>query len=144
MKTPYCTALGIRRREVDQVRIAISVAVDTAAILEAQGREIARAIAAEHGVAAGDILLPENAYFARMRSARASVAHERSLADARLEQLRERARDSYGAMKAIEGAADDYRADLTRQRSAAEQAEADDRAAIAIALRRLRDRSRLA
>ncbi len=140
MKTPYCTALRIQRREVDRIRIAISVAIDETDRLDRHAVELARRVAAEHAHAAADGLLPENAYFARMKAERGRVARDKALADARLDQLRDKARDSYGAMKAVESAAETFRDGEARRLGAAEQASADDRAAIdtIAALRRLR------
>lgn len=129
MKTPYCGALGIQRREVDQIRIAISVAVDRADTLAARAQEIRCTVEAERALAAADWALPENRYFARMRAERARVAAEKAAADARLDQLRDKAREAYGSMKAVEGAAERFREDATRALDAAEQAALDDRAA---------------
>jgi hypothetical protein len=129
MKTPYCGVLGIQRREVDQIRIAISVAVDRADGLGRRSDEIARTLAAERALAVGDRLLPENGYFLRMHAERARVDAERRVAEAQLDQLRAKAREAYGSMKAVEGAAATYRDDVSRLRAAAEQAATDDRAA---------------
>lgn len=144
MKTPYCTALGVQKREVDQIRIAISVAVDRATGLEREGVEIVRSVSAERAVAAADWQLPENMYFARMRAERGRVEAERRMADARLDQLRAQAREVYGAMKAVEGAADRFRVEHARKAGAAEQGAADDRAAADFirAVRTLRERRR--
>jgi hypothetical protein len=140
MKTPYCTALRIQRRDVDRIRIAISVAIDESDRLDRHGLEMARRVADEHACAVSDGLLPANGYFTRMKLERARIARERALADARLDQLRDKARDSYGAMKAVETAADAFRDGEARRLEAAEQASADDRAALDMlaALRRLR------
>lgn len=129
MKTPYCGVLGIQRREVDQIRIAISVAIDRADGLDRRADEIARTLAAERALAVGDRLLPENGYFLRMSAERDRVAAERRLAEAQLDQLRAKAREAYGSMRAVEGAAAAFRDDATRAQAAAEQAASDDRAA---------------
>lgn len=129
MKTPYCGALGIQRREVDQIRIAISVAVDRADALAARAHEIHCTVEAERTLAASDWTLPENRYFARMRAERTRVATEKAVADARLDQLRGKAREAYGSMKAVEGAAERFREEAARTLDAAEQAALDDRAA---------------
>lgn len=129
MKTPYCGVLGIQRREVDQIRIAISVAIDRTDGLDRRADEIARTLAAERALAVGDRLLPENGYFLRMSAERDRVAAERRLAEAQLDQLRAKAREAYGSMRAVEGAAAAFRDDATRAQAAAEQAASDDRAA---------------
>lgn len=128
MKTPYCGALGIRRREVDEIRIAITVAVDRVDGLDARAREIHTTVAAERQLAATDLSLPENGYFLRMRAERARVEAEQAAAAARLDRLRDQAREVYGSMRAIEGAAERYRDEALRRAEAAEQAAADDRA----------------
>lgn len=140
MKTPYCTALRIQRREVDRIRIAISVAIDESERLDRHAVELARRVADEHARAAADWLLPENGYFARMKAERGRIARDKALAAARLDQLRDKARDSYGAMKAVEGAAELFREGETRRIDTIEQASADDRAALDViaALRHLR------
>ncbi len=129
MKTPYCTALRVQRREVDQIKIAIGSAVERVGRLERKGAEIVRSVASEREVAATDWTLPENMYFARMRAERELVQREAAIADAKLDQLRAQAREVYGGMKAVEGAAERYRIEETRKLGAAEQIAADDRAA---------------
>jgi hypothetical protein len=129
MKTPYHAALTIQQRTVDQIKVEISVAIDTADRLHRRATEVQAAIHAEHRVAAADWRLPENRYFLRMRDERARLAADRAAADRQLDQLRARAREAYGSLKAVESAADQFAANVRKAAAAAEQAEDDDRAA---------------
>lgn len=130
MKTPYSAAIGVQRRDVDQIRVAISVAIDQVAGLDAARSRAERAVLDERQRLAEDPALPENRWFERMRAERARLAHEQLSADARLDQLRARAREAYGALRAVETAAERYVLDETRRIAAAEQAAADERAAM--------------
>ena len=129
MKTPYCAAIGLQRREVDEIRISIGVEVSRLTTVERRNAEIDASMRREHHVAVEAMDVPATAYFARMRAERARLEQDRQVIDARVTRLRSQAREAYGSLSAIEGAADRFRSDETRRIEGAEQAAIDDRAA---------------
>lgn len=128
MKTPFDGAIRIRRREIDEMRIAISVQVDRLVEIEAAVADAGAVMRNERGVAADDVLLSSHAYMARMAAERRRLAQDRALEDAVLTQLRNKAAAAYGQSRAIETAADQYRAEAAQATAAAEQGHLDDQA----------------
>lgn len=126
MKTPYDTALRARRRDVDDLRTAIGGAAQRLHEAELQRQAVCDAMARESRLAAGDWTFSPAPYLTRARAERERLGEQRRLADAELETLRHRARESYGSLRALEGAADTYRAQADRDAASAEQAGVDD------------------
>lgn len=126
--TPFDTALRIQRREVDTVKVSISVEVERITSLEAQGRAHMERARAERALAAS-LPFASDAWAARMKSEQIRIAEATYLAQARLGQLRAQAVEAYGTMRAIEGAAGRYQDEVDRTAAAAEQAGIDDIAA---------------
>lgn len=129
MRTPYCAAIGLQRREVDQMRMSIGIEVSRLTEVERRQTEIEADMRRERSVAAGVLDLPATAYFVRMHAERTRLEDNQRLIDARVAQLRAEAREVYGSLTAIEGAAERYRGEETRRIEGAEQAALDDRSA---------------
>mgnify|MGYP001212029527 CR=1 FL=1 len=131
MRTPYCAAIGVQRREVDQIRISIGVEVDRLTQVERRRTEIELDMLREFRAAAEaiDTPVPSTAYFLMMRAERARLEESQRVIDARVAQLRSEAREAYGSLTAIEGAAARYRDEEVRRVAGAEQAASDDRSA---------------
>jgi hypothetical protein len=129
MKTPFDGAIRIRQREIDELRIAISIEVDRVVQIEAAQADASAAMRAEHAVAADAALVSSYAYLQQMQRERVRLAKDRALVEARLAQLRDHAASAYGATRAIETAADQYRETTLRAIASAEQGELDDIAA---------------
>lgn len=132
MKTPYDTAMRIQQSEVDDVRVAINIQVNQLVQVESARSAVDAALVRESAVAVDEALLPSFAYVARMRAERARLTQDQAVIDARLGQLRTRAVAAYSSLKAIESAADGFRAEAERQSSNAEQTGIDDLAASAL------------
>jgi hypothetical protein len=129
MRTPYCAAIGLQRREVDQIRISIGIEVSRLTEVEQRQAQIVADMRRERDIAAGASYIPATAYFLRMHAERAQLEDNQRILDARVASLRNTAREVYGSLNAIEGAADRYRLDETRRIESAEQSAVDDRSA---------------
>ncbi|QIG79664.1 hypothetical protein [Stakelama tenebrarum] len=122
------TALRIQQRELDALRVSITVEIERVdglsdaqrAHLESERRERAAAAAAT------EIWMPTDAWAARARAERARLARNAQEAGDRLTALRVRAAESYGTMRAIEEAVNRRREEIDREHAAVEQAQADD------------------
>ncbi|WP_448661403.1 hypothetical protein ACG3SL_12170 [Sphingomonas sp. CJ20] len=126
--TPFDTALRVQRREVDAVRVSISVEIDHITALETRTRAHEITVREERALAHA-LPIASDAWTARMRAERARMQDAALLAEARLRRLRDQAVEAYGTMRAIETAADRHRAEEERIAAGAEQAAADDLAA---------------
>lgn len=135
MRTPYCAALGVQRREVEQLRISISEEVDRLSQVERRHTKIEWDMRRERSVAASSLDVPSTAYFLLMRAERARLEESRRTIGDRVAQLRSEAREAYGSLNAVEGAADRYRHEEVRRVEGAEQADMDDRSATAFLAR---------
>ncbi len=129
MKTPFCAAVRIAGAAVDEVRLAIAEAQEELACL--QGREAAAnaALRSERALGSGAAGLPATRWFERQAQLGAELQQRRAVVEALLAGLRNEATDRLGRLKALEGAAERFRAAERRRRARREQAEADDRAA---------------
>jgi len=126
MKTPFDGAIRLRRREIDEMRVAISVQIDRLTEVEALQADTAAAMRRESEIAADDVLLSSHAYMMRIRAERARLAADQVAIDSRLAQLRARALDAYGSCRAIEEAAESHREDAAQAEASAEQGHIDD------------------
>lgn len=126
MKTPYDTALRARQREVDDLRSAIGGAAQRLADVDSRRDAVGQAMARESRLAAGDWTISAMPYLIRQRAERERLAEARRAADAELETLRHQAVESYGSLRALEGAAADYREIAGRAAAGVEQASVDD------------------
>ena len=137
MKTPYCAAVGLQRREVDEIRISISVEVGRLVAVEREQVELGRSVRQERAIAAEAVVLPTSAYFTQMRALRTKLESDRHAIDGRVVKLQSAAREAYGSLTAIEGAAQSFRGEAQRRIESAEQVASDDRSAADV-LRKLR------
>lgn len=126
--TPFDTALRVHRREVDAVKVSISIEVERITTLEAQSRAHAERAREERALAAS-LPIASDAWAARMKYERIRINEAAHLAQARLGQLRAQAVEAYGTMRAIEGAAERYQNEVDRTAATAEQTGIDDIAA---------------
>jgi hypothetical protein len=130
MKTPYCAAIGLQRREVDEIRLSIGMEVSRLSEVERHQVRVDMEMRQERSVAAAAPDVPATAYFIQMHAERSRLADNQRAIDARVTQLRAQAREVYGSLNAIEGAAQRYRDEETRRIEGIEQAAADDRSAV--------------
>jgi len=140
MKTPYDAPLRVAERELDEVRTAIGAALDELRQIEDAAASLRDTMARERAAVAGDSSLAAERFFVRARERRAQLATACEAANERVETLRERAIECYGARTAIGNAAARYRQEAERAAAAAEQAALDDIAASRLV--RLRRRRR--
>lgn len=139
MRTPFDAALRIQQREVDAIRIEVSVAAEAVISVEQAKLALEDRVRRERDTRT-EIWLPHaDRWTSHMRHQHERLAQDRLRAESLLEQLRARAAEAYGSMRAIESAAERHRAEQLRESEAAEQAEADDISAVRfLALRRQR------
>ncbi|MEW9854484.1 hypothetical protein [Novosphingobium sp. M1R2S20] len=130
MRTPYCSAIGLQRREVDQIRISIGVEIGRLTEVERRQAELEHDVNRERSIAADGFDLPATAYFARMHAEKSQLEESQREIDAKVTWLRTQAREVYGSLNAIEGAATRYRDAETRRIEGAEQSAIDDRSAV--------------
>jgi hypothetical protein len=126
MKTPFDTALRIQQREIDRVGMAIGTETGQLVALEQAKRAALATAAAEVQLAGADPMMSSFAYVSRMRMLRERLEQDRAASAARLDRLRDEATDVYGSMKAMETAADGFRASAALTAATAEQAMIDD------------------
>ena len=126
MKTPFDTALRIQQREVERVGMAIGAETSQLLALEKAREAVITAAAEEVRVAATDPMTSSFAYLTRMRVVRERLEQDRAASSARLDRLRDEATDAYGSKRAMETAAESFRAAETQAMASAEQAMIDD------------------
>ena len=126
--TPFDTALRVQRREVDAVKVSISVEVERITTLETQTRTHDMKMVQERALASS-LPFASDAWTARMKAERVRLDEAAYLAQARLGRLRAQAVQAYGTMRAIEGAAERYEDEAERTLALAEQGAIDDIAA---------------
>jgi len=126
--TPFDTALRVQRREVDAVKVSISIEVERITTLEAQSRAHAERAREERALATS-LPFASDAWTARMKYEQIRINEAAYLAQARLGQLRAQAVEAYGTMRAIEGAAERFQDEADRTAATVEQTGIDDIAA---------------
>lgn len=135
MSGRFETAIRVQRRQVDEIRLSIGVEIERARLIQEARVQVEEAMARERALVFARSMISGEAWLARARAERERLANEEKLAEARLNQLRARAREVYGTMRAIEEAARRDREEAVRQADAAEQAALDDLAATRFARR---------
>jgi len=133
--TPFDTALRVQRREVDAVKVSISVEVETITTLTNQTYAHDVRMREERALAA-TVPIASDAWRLRMKAERARLDQQAQLANMRLTTLRAQAVEAYGTMRAIEGAADRFKDEAERVAAGAEQAMIDDIAAAKLVIAR--------
>ncbi|CAN5541314.1 hypothetical protein BH10PSE14_BH10PSE14_13670 [soil metagenome] len=142
MTTPYDAALRLRQREMDDMRVSISVEVNQLIVIERRRDAIDDSVRTEVQLATADHGFSAHAFVARMRAQRDALSRDRAAVDARLNSLQLQAAEAYGSLRAIEGAAGRYRDEATRVAATAEQSQIDDFSAARFT-RALRDARRI-
>lgn len=126
--TPYDTALRVQRRQVDAVKVAISLEIDRITTLEQQLLQNIESLKTERALASA-VPVSTDAFIERMKNERIRLEQATRMAQMRLDQLRAQAIDAYGTMRAIESAAKRYQDEADRAADLAEQGAIDDIAA---------------
>lgn len=130
--TPYDTALRLYRRQVDEIKLSISVEMERLAALTARTRAHEATWQEERALARA-LPFASDVWAARMRDERAQIDAAQSNAQTRLDCLRRDAAKVYGTLRAIETAAERCRDDAERAMAVAEQAGIDDLSASRLA-----------
>lgn len=126
MRTPYDGYVRMQKRTVDSIRIAISVNISRAEMLDQAASGIAVTVQQECKTASENWMIPTHDYLrARQREAN-MIAQDRAACEGELDHLRRQASDAYGALRVAEEAAARHRARIRAQVNRAQQAEADD------------------
>ena len=133
MKTPFDTVLRMRRREIDQTRIAIHMETTRLTEIDRQSRDLEEEIAREYELCAQSWAASTEAFMKRRMSQQAHLVAQRVAVSEEIGRLRDEAIDAYGARHVLETAAEAFRDDHKRRQSRAEQREADDLCAARIA-----------
>lgn len=131
MKTPYDTALRLRRRELDEVGAAIRDHTGAIDEVNRMREQVRSAMAQEAELAAAEGTMCSQAWLRRMRGKGAELGAAEARLEVQLGELRDTARDAYGMLRGIETAAEDYRSEAARVQANAEQAIIDDLGAVA-------------
>jgi hypothetical protein len=126
MKTPFDGAIRVGQREIDEMRIAISVEVDQLVKIETAQIAHEREIRRQRDVVGDDVLLSSHAYLARMRGDQARLKENQAIIDNRLAQLRAKAVTAYGTLKGVSSAAESWCGDAEQAIANAEQGHLDD------------------
>jgi hypothetical protein len=126
--TPFDAALRVQRREVDAVKVSISIEVERITTIEGRTEAHDSRMRDERALA-HSIPFATDAWAARMKAERNRLNEAAHLARARLGHLRAQAVEAYGTMRVIEGAAERYTDESERAAGTAEQGASDDLAA---------------
>ena len=138
MKTPYDAAIRVRQREVDELRKRIEAERGRLDQIEKRLDAVGAGLARETRLAASDRALNAQAYIDLLRAERGRLLAEKPLVEASLAALRDTAAEAYGALRAIETAATEYRHEAARAIANAEQGMLDDMAATSLLQRSAR------
>jgi hypothetical protein len=135
MKTPYDGYVRMQKRSVDSIRIAISVNVTKAEMLDHAASKMAATVRQECASASENWAIPTYDYLrARQREA-SLIAQDRAACEADIDRLRQQASDAYGALRVAEEAAQRHRVRIIARANRAQQAEADDLSSARMLLR---------
>ncbi|MES1973664.1 MAG: hypothetical protein V4472_14495 [Pseudomonadota bacterium] len=126
MRTPFDTALRVQHRAVETIRVAISLEIAKQGDLEQVEGRLVDQVRSETALAARFALPASSEWLARMRARRHQLRGEVEASGVRVAALRAKAAEAYGAMRAIEDAADRHRDAAEREAEATEQARLDD------------------
>lgn len=132
MKTPYGGALRLRRREMDDLRLAIGSNDQKLAAVDAQEQALRAQSQLERAQALQDFHFAHDAYAARIRDARIALEAERRKVEAERSRLTDQIIETYGSLRAIEKADEQHRARVEWHRNNAEQARIDDLSAVSV------------
>ncbi|GAB5349233.1 hypothetical protein [Alteriqipengyuania sp. 357] len=126
MKTPFDTVLRARRRDIDRKQIAIHAKTTRLQQIDRAREALERELAHEYRASAESWAASSEAFIRRRLSQQAHLAAQRITVAEEIKRLRQEAVAAYGARHVIENAAEAFLDDHRRQKSRAEQREADD------------------
>ena len=126
MKTPFDTVLRIRRREIDETRIALQAKTTQLVELDRRRDALEQELARETEACHQSWSASAEAFIKLRKAQRELLDAQRAAISADVEQLRRKAVDAYGAQHVLENAADAFCADHQRRQAQIEQREADD------------------
>jgi hypothetical protein len=126
MRTPYDSLMRLHENAMSEVRVAINVQIEHIVTIENHERLVESSLAEAHEYTTQDALIDAEMFVAHVRAQRARLAAERAAASARLNQLRARALEAYGALRAARHAAELYRSEAEKSAGNAEQHMIDD------------------
>lgn len=129
MKTPFCVAIGIRQRELGELRRRIAAEHACLAHAAHQIAVIDTSASAERLVVASGWTIAADHYFKRLSEERVRTISQRSRATAGLAELRDGAAAALGSLRAIEEASATWRSEARARIEAADQSASDDRSA---------------
>lgn len=132
MKTPYGGALRLRRREMDDLRLAIGSNNQKLAAVDAQEHILHAQSQLERAQALQDFHFSHDAYAARIQDARIALEAERQKIAVERSRLADQIVETYGSLRAIEKADEQHRARVEWRRNNAEQARIDDLSAVSV------------
>lgn len=126
MKTPVDPVVRIQKRLVDDLKRQIADHDGQRSHLVAQEQRINGEIEDQYRAAAMEWALDVHAFARRKITERARFSRERREVEAVLDDLRRRAVDAYGRLRAAERVAEEYREEDRLAEARGEQAKADD------------------
>lgn len=126
MKTPYDPVVRVGTREVEALRNALRQEMARVASLAHDAATLAQRVHDECAVAEGDTLLRTDGWVRARKAQAEQIERRRVEAEAGLGQLRDRALNAYGRLRAAERAASAYLDKARAEEERRAQAEADD------------------
>lgn len=142
MNRRFDALLRIRRRAMDELRLALQDSAGRVSAIEEERTLLARHVRHECAIAAGDCNFSTHDWLRARLADRHRLAAEQQVQEQALDALRERAGEAYGALRVAEEAARRHRERLAQMRARAGQAEADDMASARLLLRARHERMR--
>lgn len=139
MKTPFCTAVKLAHRSVEEIRSRIGEAQEELVALEGRAATLRAVIATERACAASSTRLPQTRWFGKAAADQRGIADRQAWLQSELVVMQAEASTRLASSRALEEAVARHRADRLRALARREQGAADDRAATVF---RTRARSR--
>ena len=126
MKTPYDGAVRAQQRDLDAVRSSIGQANGRLGAVEDAQAALFDQVRRELAEAGDDWQLPTHHYLRRAKAERDRLAADRVRLEGEIAQLRDQAMERFGTLRAIEGAAENFREDRRSDAARALQQAADE------------------
>lgn len=136
MRTPYDAALRALDREMDELKALVAAATDELDRVQTLHEALDAQIARERQWGQGEWSLFAEAYLVRARAERTRLSQLRQDAEVELTLLRRKAAQQYASIRAVGGAADQFRADADAAFARAERVLLDDTTATRFVQRR--------
>jgi flagellar export protein FliJ len=129
MKTPYDAARRIRRRELDDVRQALSAAEAQLSAFAAMIERTGAALERERAVAAADPRCDIGRYATAKRVEIERLHREMARIETEIEHLRAQLTSTFEALKPLDFASEEYRSAKRRETAKRDMAKLDEAAA---------------